>query len=191
MGLKTCYIACTPEAYKELKKDEDIDRGGIIGLVDRDALYDQLNELPEGCDYVDGEEDDNIEVDGSEWLFSDRECLRVVELDDAWEIRWPSKEAKMNWFAKYLKAYRKELEDQLKNATMDKFAEYELLDPPWKINSVYNRCFAGRVALLNEYGRIDELDYPMELLRLMDPPGTDKPTAIREFIVMKKGIPYK
>ena len=44
--------------------------------------------------------------------------------------------------------------------------------------------------LLDEDGRMSELDYPMGLLRLLEPPEGDD-NKCKAFIISKKGIPYK
>lgn len=177
MGRSTCYVVCRKDDYENVS-----DCDGLVRALDTDRLYEWLTGLPEGCEFVD-DMDGPCELGPCEWFHDEDGFLKCADFKpDAWEIWWEDQAAKEGWFAKYFGAFR-EYAHSLGESTLQDFATYKTLDPVYELNTRYNRCWGGRVAVLDENVSLAELDYVMEFLRVMEPG--------ERFAVAKKGWLYK
>lgn len=175
MGRATCYIAASKAAYAGLRNRGGENWKGLHALVDWDNLFEHLNSNVEGgIEFLEDLQEAHSELDDSDGSWYTRgKGLLVMDIkgdDDTWMLMWPKVEDKVEWFRPFYKAFREDV-DHYVNHNLDEkaFAAYETLSPPWRLEKSYERQFSGRVAILDEYGRIMEIDYPMEFLRLLEP----------------------
>lgn len=176
MGRSTCYIAASMAAYVGLRERDRENWKGLHALVGGDELHEWLNSnVDGGIEFVEDLEDDRDELDcgcEQEW-FARGKGMTVMDVkgdDMTWMLRWHSPGAKLEWFRPHYERFRQDVDHYVNhNFGLEDFAKWESLNPPWKLEKSYERFFGGRVIVLDARGFIEDISYPMEFLRLVEP----------------------